>query len=303
MNEEHIIIGKDRFITVPDSLKRIAVQYDHNIETVTFDCPRYWDEHDLSKMDIYVNYCRDDGVSNRTKCTTVRTSETKTEIAEDIMEFDWTVPREATAVDGNLAILICIKQTEAVDGAEGDPLKDAVLVRDWNSEMCTDLYISRGLEVISTGNPEQYRDTFEGWYHSLLDASLTDVKQTTTSTENFGVNVITATFGDGRTKSFEIRNGGVTPNTQIGYNYIINITSVDWMYNAGTGLYEVKKHIDELSSDHVVFPSVSNNSLWINNGLDIKTEDKNITVSVTTRPINTVTIYLVLVNTVNGGIL
>ena len=35
--EEHIVVGADRFITVPDSLKRIAVQFDHNIETVTFD--------------------------------------------------------------------------------------------------------------------------------------------------------------------------------------------------------------------------------------------------------------------------
>ena len=39
--EEHIVVGSDRFITVPNSLKRIGVQYDHNIETVTFDCPRY----------------------------------------------------------------------------------------------------------------------------------------------------------------------------------------------------------------------------------------------------------------------
>ena len=42
----HIVINSDRTITVPNSLKRIAVQYDHNIETITFDCPRYWDELD-----------------------------------------------------------------------------------------------------------------------------------------------------------------------------------------------------------------------------------------------------------------
>ena len=54
--EEHIKIGLDRHITVPESLKRIAVQYDHNVETVTFDCPRYWDGHDMSKMTVYINY-------------------------------------------------------------------------------------------------------------------------------------------------------------------------------------------------------------------------------------------------------
>ena len=35
--EGHIIIGSDRTVTVPDELKKIAVQYDHNVETVTFD--------------------------------------------------------------------------------------------------------------------------------------------------------------------------------------------------------------------------------------------------------------------------
>ena len=54
--EGHIVIGNDRYITVPDELKRLAVQYDHNIETVTFDCPRYWDGLDMSAMAVYINY-------------------------------------------------------------------------------------------------------------------------------------------------------------------------------------------------------------------------------------------------------
>ena len=39
-DEPHIIIGPDRVINVPNELKRLAVQYDHDVETVTFDCPR-----------------------------------------------------------------------------------------------------------------------------------------------------------------------------------------------------------------------------------------------------------------------
>lgn len=31
--EPHIVVGSDRMITVPDELKNIAVQYDHNVET------------------------------------------------------------------------------------------------------------------------------------------------------------------------------------------------------------------------------------------------------------------------------
>ena len=40
IDEQHIIINSDRSITVPTELKNIAVQNDHNIETVMFDCPR-----------------------------------------------------------------------------------------------------------------------------------------------------------------------------------------------------------------------------------------------------------------------
>ena len=50
--ERHIVIGRDRVIVVPDELKRIAVETDHNIETITFDCPRYWDDKDLSLIHI-----------------------------------------------------------------------------------------------------------------------------------------------------------------------------------------------------------------------------------------------------------
>lgn len=59
--EEHIVIDSNRNIYVPESLRRIAVQYDHNIEKVTFDCPRYWDGIDMSGMKVYINYLRSDG--------------------------------------------------------------------------------------------------------------------------------------------------------------------------------------------------------------------------------------------------
>lgn len=47
-DDPHIVIGPDKIVTVPEALKKIAVQHDHNIETVTFDCPRYWDGIDFA---------------------------------------------------------------------------------------------------------------------------------------------------------------------------------------------------------------------------------------------------------------
>ena len=129
--EGHIVIGKDRHITVPKDLKRIAVQYDHNIETVTFDCPRYWDDHDMSAMNIYINYMRPDRVRGMFLAKNVTVDETD----DTIMHFDWTLSRNATLVQGKLKFLVCVKKVE-----------DAEETIHWNSELCNELTISEGLE-------------------------------------------------------------------------------------------------------------------------------------------------------------
>ena len=130
--EPHIVVGSNRVITVPSELKRIAVQYDHNIETVTFDCPRYWDDHDMSTMKVYINYTRADNEPGCYIADDVAVDETDT----SIMHFSWTISRHVTEAVGPLTILVCIKMVDA-DGNE---------VNHWNSERNTDMTISQGME-------------------------------------------------------------------------------------------------------------------------------------------------------------
>ena len=134
--EPHIVIGADRVIEVPDELKRIAVQFDHNIETVTFDCPRYWDGNDMSKMKIYINYKTPDNRvgSYHSDEVTVDTSDT------NIMHFTWTISKNVTSVKGTLSFLVCIKKTDA-SGNE---------INHWNSELNREMTISEGLECAET---------------------------------------------------------------------------------------------------------------------------------------------------------
>ena len=143
--EEHIVVGDDRVITVPDSLKRIAVQYDHNVETVTFDCPRYWDGLDMSQMAIYINY----HLPNKELGTYIADNIVVDEDDPRIMHFDWTISGNVTEYKGNLTFLVCIKKTD--DNGE--------LVNHWNSELNYDMYISEGLEsseVIKKRYPDLY---------------------------------------------------------------------------------------------------------------------------------------------------
>lgn len=132
--EPHIVIGRDRFITVPDELKRIAVQYDHNIETVTFDCPRYWDEHDMSELEVYINYRRSDNKAGTYKTTAVTVDSSD----DSIIHFDWTISKNVTWASGQITFNVCIKQMDESGTTE---------LRHWNSELCKDCHISEGFEI------------------------------------------------------------------------------------------------------------------------------------------------------------
>lgn len=131
-SDEHMIIGNDRIVMVPNSLKRLAVQYDHDIETVTFDCPRYWDDHDMSQMKIYINYMRADKALGMYIAQNVEVDP----VDSSIMHFTWTISRNVSEVKGNIAFLVCVKNADE----EGNE------INHWNSELCKECYISEGME-------------------------------------------------------------------------------------------------------------------------------------------------------------
>lgn len=141
--EGHIVIDSNRFITVPEELRRIAVQYDHDVETVTFDCPRYWDGLDMSKMFIYINYIRPDNKTGMYLAQNITVDETDS----NIMHFTWTISNNATVAKGNIGFLVCIKKVDD-DGFE---------INHWNSELNREMYISEGLEC-SASIVNQYPD-------------------------------------------------------------------------------------------------------------------------------------------------
>lgn len=139
--EEHIVIDGQRNIIVPDSLKRIAVQYDNHIETVTFDCPRYWDNNDLSTMNIYINYVRSDSVKGLCLVKNVVIDEEDS----NMIHFDWIIGDEITIVSGSLEFAISAKKM-----GEDEELR-------WYSEINTQMTVSKGLdnaEIIVEEHPD-----------------------------------------------------------------------------------------------------------------------------------------------------
>lgn len=147
-NEPHIVIDNDRVISVPKELRRIAVQFDHNVETVTFDCPRYWDGLDMSELSVYINYMRKDREVGSYKATDV----TVDNINSNIMHFNWTISRNVSLIKGELKFLVCIRKSDANGDEENH----------WNSELNSEMYISEGLEADETMF-EPYPDIISQW--------------------------------------------------------------------------------------------------------------------------------------------
>ena len=134
--KEHIIINKDRTVVVPDSVRKIGIQYDHKVNTLTFDCPRYADDNqsiDLSRMAIYINFSRNDKTKGSIAATNVFVDPDDPEI----MHFDFVITRSVTLVNGPIICLVCAKSTDA-EGAEDN---------HWNSELFNKLSVGEGMEA------------------------------------------------------------------------------------------------------------------------------------------------------------
>lgn len=127
IEEEHIVVDASRTITVPANLKTIAVKGDKDIETVTIDCIRYWDGHDLSTFAIYLNYI----LPNGDQGTYIPESITK---SEDTFSFDWKIGSEFTYAQGKLTFWIVTKLTD--DNGE--------LKKQWSSFQNSDCTIAQG---------------------------------------------------------------------------------------------------------------------------------------------------------------
>lgn len=144
--KEHVIINRDRTVVVPESLKKIGIQFDHNVNTITFDCPRYPDEDpsiDMSQMPIFINYMLPDKTPGSSLALNVVVDETD----DTLMHFDWKITNAITPVNGVLSTLICVKQSDT----EGNELYH------WNTDLFQKFTVGNGMECngqVAEMNPD-----------------------------------------------------------------------------------------------------------------------------------------------------
>lgn len=151
--EPHITVNEDRTITIPKELRTIAVVGDKNVETVTFDCVRYWDGHDLSTFAIYLNYTLPNGVTGTYIPTGIIRS-------ADYYSFDWTIDRIMTEVAGSLEIALSAIQTDS----------NGAVQRQWGSLPNSDMVIAHGLPISNIPDVEEETDILSQALSELIEA-------------------------------------------------------------------------------------------------------------------------------------
>lgn len=148
---QHIVISRDKSVYVPEIIRKSIVYRDHNVECLTFDCPRYWSGIDISELNIYVNYIAE-GQKKKEEdpgsflCENVVVDEDNT----DIFHFDWKITSNASEFPDKLIFLVCAKSVDS-DGNEDV---------HWNSHLCKDLEVQEGLEA-SDSIVKKYPDVIE----------------------------------------------------------------------------------------------------------------------------------------------
>lgn len=162
--EPHIVIDESRIAIVPAELKTIAVTGDKDIETVTFDCVRYWDGNDLSTFAIYLNYVLPD-----MRTGTYIPKEVVTSEGDPFYHFDWEIKDSITQKSGKISFAItAIKSRRTESGT-------VLLDKKWSSIPNSDCSIVLGLNISNVPSEEESEDIL-----SQMSAILEDLQSNLT---------------------------------------------------------------------------------------------------------------------------
>lgn len=167
MGHAHSVIDADkRFVIDPitreircDTLKKVRLmQYDHNSERITFECPRNegFDGHDMAQCNrVEIHYLNIDAVTKAQKSGLYVVDDLKEEDDETAV-CSWLISGNATQLVGPLRFIVrylC--------------MDDGVVTYSWNTAVCSLVSIGDGINA-SELFEEEYVDVIEQWKDSVM---------------------------------------------------------------------------------------------------------------------------------------
>lgn len=138
--------------------KAHLMQYDHNSESLTFEVPRYIEEHDMSLCDViqihYENTSTGTSVSIRKIYRDIETVKREDlTVNEETIEFSWLIPETATTFAGMLKFqlkFICY-----------DDESEDVVGYKWHTDVNEDISIVAGLTYSESTLPDSVKATLQ----------------------------------------------------------------------------------------------------------------------------------------------
>lgn len=175
--------------------KTSLIQGDHNSERFTFELPKEIEGHDMTKCNVVqVHFNNIDSLTKEQSKAFYNV--TDLEESGDTLVFSWLISSEATKYVGLLSFVV---RFSCVDAA-------GKVHYVWNTAVYSNITVANGIcntEVVL----EEYTDILSGWIDDLEANQIVSIQQTQYGIGDGGENIWTATFGDGRTSSFVVKNG------------------------------------------------------------------------------------------------
>lgn len=198
-----------RLITNMSEKKTSIVQSDHNSERFTFECPRMVDGHDMQTCNqVRVHYMNIDQQTRERHYGVYEVDDLQLSPEdENVVICSWLISANATKYVGPLSFtveMVCRTGT-TIDYA-------------WHTAVFAGFNV---VESINGGEPIiiEYADIMEAWKQELAAKQIVSMEQTVVGESDGGENVWTATYGDGRTADFVVRNGNAGVTNPAGEDY------------------------------------------------------------------------------------
>lgn len=176
MAHEHPVLDTDRkfvidpysrVITNATETKLHLVQYDHNSERLTFEIPRYVEEHDMSLCNRVEVHYLNTGPSGRNSDVYIVEDMAVSDEDDSKVEFSWLVSQNATRMAGSLNFVVKFKCME-----------EDIITYSWSTTTFAGIKVGDGLDNTESV-AEQYSDTLEYWLRTIVDTKIDSVTDIT----------------------------------------------------------------------------------------------------------------------------
>lgn len=172
MEHTHPIIDSDKLFVIDPITRAITsqqdkiriMQFDHNSERFTFQCPKVIEGHDMSLCNkVEIHFINIDSITKAQNTGLYESKDLKLGADDQKVICSWLISSNATQLAGSLHFIIRYLCEE-----------DGVITYSWNTDMYKGILVGTGINASALFEAE-YVDVIEQWKSSVMQIFMTDL--------------------------------------------------------------------------------------------------------------------------------